>query len=635
MSLLKLVQLPIPPYTVFLPSGNVPLGAASMAVSMKVHKMEILNIHTEVIDPDVLETIGDSTFVQLLTRDNPEFIGFSLYLWNSERSLYIAQEIKNRCPNIKIIIGGPEVNLDNHWILTSNSYDYAVLGEGEEVFVKLIESLILGQSLNSIPNLIISGETDLSKQIYVNINTNIQDYPSPYLSDILPISTSHAIYLETIRGCRSLCSYCFYPKTSNSIRRLSIETSRELLLDLKKRGASELVFIDPTFNHRPKFEEFLDMLIEINSDKQFTVFGELRPEGLSAEILKKLSKANFTKIEIGLQSINQETLRIIRRHGNPKKSIEVAIQMLDIGIEPLIDLIIGLPNDTEKDILSGMEMIVQKGLAEYLQVFYLSVLSGTTLKQESLQFGLKFDAYPPYRIIETSTMKPKTLQKIFFEMEDILDRRMDENPRPFLCKKEINQLDVFEINLDTITEQMIQKSLMAGTNHFAYYISGTSLYKKLDTILNLIQRRIQVDPYCIIDFVLVANEIFPLDLLNEILELLSNAKYSYVKRILTHRKEDMLHRLVVLIPENGQIPLDWKLDCMEICQVYEDMQFVQAVLYMDIIGIDFPCIRIIDEKLSKTNLQKLQGAVDWESISFQNRELEKEWVLSFLSVVMN
>ncbi len=99
-----------------------------------------------------------------------------------------------------------------------------------------------------------------------------------------------------------------------------MDETKKLIVDLKDQGARELVFLDPTFNHRPGFESLLDLLMDINSDGQMSMFAELRSEGVTPHLAKKMRKAGFNRIELGLQSVNTETLKTCQKIWGPQKS---------------------------------------------------------------------------------------------------------------------------------------------------------------------------------------------------------------------------------------------------------------------------------------------------------------------------
>src|SRR5262249_49737772 len=162
------------------------------------------------------------------------------------------------------------------------------------------------------------------------------------------------------------------PRSSNVLRVLDVQRSAGLVSSLRERGAREITFLDPTFNHRPEFEPLLDALIAANPDRSVSFFAEVRAEGLTAAHAASLARAGFTKLEIGLQSVNRDTLKRVRRGGSPEKVAAAARLLHDQGIELLVDLIIGLPGDTADDVARGVDFLRENGLGDEAQVFALS-----------------------------------------------------------------------------------------------------------------------------------------------------------------------------------------------------------------------------------------------------------------------
>jgi hypothetical protein len=113
---LRLVQLPVPPPAALAATGNVPLAAGALGVSAQVHGLDSA-LTLDVVTPDVTDTHGDTLLAEHLARDEPDFLGLSLYLWNTERSLHLAREVKRRSPHTQVLVGGPEVGADNPFLL--------------------------------------------------------------------------------------------------------------------------------------------------------------------------------------------------------------------------------------------------------------------------------------------------------------------------------------------------------------------------------------------------------------------------------------------------------------------------------------------------------------------------------------
>ncbi|TGK12177.1 radical SAM protein [Leptospira fletcheri] len=627
MAKLKLVQLPVPPPTAFAATGNVPLAAGCLAVSARENGLEKKGLEVEVLDPSVTDLEGDTSLADRIARNEPEFVGFSLYLWNSERSLHLAREVKNRSPKTKILIGGPEVNPDNPFVLSETGYDIAVSGEAENTFARLLAALLEREDIGVVPNVAVRGKDGRMGPFSQEENAAfpLTAYPSPYLAGFVPVDPSRSTYLETVRGCRSQCTYCFYPKSSNVLRTLNIPETIGLVRGLKEKGARELVFLDPTFNHRPGFEEFLDSIIEVNSDRQMSMFGELRSEGITEKIADKLAAAGFDRIELGMQSINKETLKRVKRYGSPEKVAEAARMLADRGIELLLDLIIGLPGDGPEDVLEGIDFFFEKGLGEWVQVFPLSVLPGTAMRKDAEREGLIYLSKPPYRIIRTPNFSPEDLASTLFRSEDRLDRRLDETPRPFLADFDPSMRDVFVFSENGGRDEGITDFSVPGSRHIAVWWKGKNLESSKKEFFSKLRVRLLKDPYTVTDVVLYPREPFSPKLINEIMMEFSAIPASYLSRTLAHRGENMLHRIVLVLPENVSFPEEWLDDISEYLPVFREMKWEDAVRKSGELGGEFPGARILDQEFHEGAWEALSESADPEAVLFANRNLEKKW----------
>ena len=72
-------------------------------------------------------------------------------------------------------------------------------------------------------------------------------------------------------------------------------------------------------------------------------FGEIRAEGIMVDTARLLREANFTEVEIGLQSIDPLAMELMDRNNNLKSYERAARAMLDQGIRVKVDLIDRVP----------------------------------------------------------------------------------------------------------------------------------------------------------------------------------------------------------------------------------------------------------------------------------------------------
>lgn len=625
MKRLRLVQLPVPQPAALSATGNVPLAAGCLGVSARAHGLDRRGLAIEVVAPAITDTHGDTELVRHIARDEPEFVGFSLYLWNVERSLHLAREVKKHSPRTKILIGGPEVSADNPFVLGQEGFDVAVTGEAEDTFAQLMDRALDGRDLAGLPGVAVRGATGLGPfGPTPNTNFPLTDYPSPYLEDLVPVEPRRATYVETVRGCRSHCTYCFYPRSSSVLRVLDVERSARLVAELRDRGAREIVFLDPTFNHRPEFEALLDALAKENPDRAISFFGEVRAEGLTPDHAARLARAGFTKLEIGLQSVNRDTLKRVKRGGSPSKVAEAARMLRAEGIDLLVDLMIGLPGDTAEDVRHGVEFLLEHELGEHAQVFPLSLLPGTAMRTSAEADGVHFHPAPPYRVERTATFSNESLREALFDAEWRLGRRLDELPRPHLVGTSSEPSDVFHVDLDR--PHTLAEASRPGAQHVALWLTARDLFEQRSLAMRALDARLTIDPYATLDVVLRPYTPFPLDLLDMLRRRLAQATPSYATRALAHRGEDLQRRLTVVLPQGQTFAEDWLRALRSEVQVYRDQSAHDAFKHMHALGDSREAARIVDTEVEPAMWSALVEHADSGAVAFADRKLEAAWV---------
>lgn len=428
---IQLLQLPIPQPGLEPAKGNVPLAAGYLKMYARRRGLEAF-YEIAVFPPRLSNTLSDCGLVEEILARDPWMVGFTCYLWNIDRTLWIASRLKERRPDLRIIVGGPEITADNAWVLQHPAIDFAAIGEGEQTFAELLTAL----RLSSLPREPIAG-------LYVSMGTvlgplpafrqplaSLDEISSPYLAGILDAADEEMLLLETIRGCIFKCKFCYYPKSYDDLYFVSREKIIANLQYARERGVKEVVLLDPTLNQARNFADFVRLLAEQNPDRQWQYFGELRAEGITPDIAKLLREANFTEVEIGLQSIDPLAMELMDRKNNMKAFERGVKAMLDVGINVKVDLIIGLPGDTPDSVRRGMHYLRDTGLFSSVQVFNLAILPGTAFRQEARQHGLQFQPRPPYYVLKTPTIDLATMYELMEEAEEIFETEFDALPAP-------------------------------------------------------------------------------------------------------------------------------------------------------------------------------------------------------------
>lgn len=355
----------------------------------------------ELVDFDT-ESLSVQQLIYYLTQNRPDIIGFSCYCWNIGKVLDICRILKRIFPEIKVVLGGPEVGPIGTKYLKENPYlDVVVKGEGEITFTEVLK-YYLGegrlQELNGI-------SYRLNGQVFENPERlpieDLGEIPSPYLEGIL-IPKDKVTYLETYRGCVFRCHYCFEGKNLPKLRFFPEErVKKEIELILSHPNIKSFHFVDTIFNFRKdRLANIAEIIAKANRFGTELRTVEIIVEFVDEETVSLFKKLNIKSIESGPQTVNKDTLNNVNRYYVPEKFKKGVRLLEENGIEVISDLIIGLPGDTFfKFFKSARTIMDMKPTTIVFSI--LHVLPGTILYEKSKEFGLIFDDKAPHLVLGT------------------------------------------------------------------------------------------------------------------------------------------------------------------------------------------------------------------------------------------
>jgi MoaA/NifB/PqqE/SkfB family radical SAM enzyme len=240
------------------------------------------------------------------------------------------------------------------------------------------------------------------------------------------------LLLETSRGCRYRCRFCYYWKSYDAVYQLSNDNIRASLRHAAQRGAREVFLLDPTLNQRRDFADLLRLLAEGNPGRRFSYFDELRGEGVTEETARLLRQANFTEVEVGLQSVEPDAMTLMDRKNNLRAFERGVRAMMGQSIRVKVDLIVGLPGDSVASVRRGLHYLRDNGLCSDLQVFNLAVLPGTAFREQAGELGLVYQPRPPYYVLKTPRLERADLFGLIHEAQEEFGIEFDALPPPLL-----------------------------------------------------------------------------------------------------------------------------------------------------------------------------------------------------------
>ncbi len=350
----------------------------------------------------------------------PELIAFSCYIWNSQYIISLATMLKEKAPQLTIVLGGPEAEGQARNLLTEYPMiDFVLCGEGEYVFPLFYQAWAKGMDYVQVPGLYYRQQGVIKNNIAAPLLL-MDDLPFPYEEENLQDFAHHILYYESSRGCPFTCSYCSSAGQKPRLR--SMDFVKEDLKQILHSNARTVKFVDRTFNWPvDRACEIITFLLQ-HYRPGICFHMEMAPDLLDEKMLALLSTApkGFLQIEAGIQSTCPAALKAVRRHMDwPKicQAMQYLLQNSQVHLH--LDLIAGLPEESYAQFADSFRDVYALG-AHHLQLGFLKVLPGSILAQEAQQRGLVYSDVPPYQIIETPSISNAELQKLEW-IADILD----------------------------------------------------------------------------------------------------------------------------------------------------------------------------------------------------------------------
>jgi radical SAM superfamily enzyme YgiQ (UPF0313 family) len=405
-----LLQLPVQTHDYLYSRENVPLALGYLTACAR---SALPGVDVTIAPQEIMSYGGEARILRWLEGEAPDLIGFGVAVWNLERTLYLCRELKKRLSETLLVLGGPEVTADNDYLLERGGFDAGVVGEGEETFVGLLDALLHGRSLRAVPGLLIrEGESWALTPLRALVQP-LDGIPSPYLAGILEPSFLNSVFLETVRGCPYRCAYCYYHKSYPRVRTFSLDRIKAELRWALNRGVKDVTIIDPCFARRPHLQELLEMMAEVNHGARFRVQCELNAEDLDGDLVRRLARTGVNNVEVGLQTTNPRALEVIHRRFSPEDFLTGVKLLREADIRAVVDIIVGLPGDTLDDVKRSVDFLVADEAFDDLQLYPLSLLPGTELRQRASDLGLRYRREPPYYVLETGQMTREEIREAF------------------------------------------------------------------------------------------------------------------------------------------------------------------------------------------------------------------------------
>ena len=355
----------------------------------------------------------------LLARD-PKIIGFGVYIWNIEQTTEVVAAIKRLRPEIKIILGGPEVSYETESQPIVQLADHVITGEADLKFAEVCRAL-LDQSVGDEVTSLTSNSRSKNETPHVVTYPKIIPAAVPEFSKIiLPYDfytdddlAHRIIYVEASRGCPFTCEFCL-SSLDIPVRQVPLEKFLGQMQKLLDRGVKQFKFVDRTFNlNIATSKVLLEFFLARHQPGHFYHF-EMIPDRLPAELREVIAKfpPGTLQFEVGIQTFNPEVGALISRRQNYERLADNFNYLRrETGVHIHADLIVGLPGETLESFANGFNKLIALSPQE-IQVGILKRLRGTPIVRHDGEWQMIYSAHPPYEILQNKLLDFATMQRL-------------------------------------------------------------------------------------------------------------------------------------------------------------------------------------------------------------------------------
>ncbi|MGV3526201.1 MAG: B12-binding domain-containing radical SAM protein [Candidatus Sericytochromatia bacterium] len=321
-----------------------------------------------------------------------DVVGISLYVWNERYSLALAAAVKALNPRCLIVVGGPQVpDQPAAFLAAQPALDLCVHGEGEQVFLELLEHLPARDwsRLSGVSFRV--GEAVVTRPRAPRLR-NLENIPSPYLSgtfDTLLLSQPQRRWVavwETNRGCPFSCTFCDWGSvTQSKVYRFDM-ARLEAELDWFSAHRLELVFCsDANFGMLPRDLDLAEAAAQRHLRTGYparlaTQAAKNATERVYA-VQKRLYESGLQNVvTLSLQSVTPAALQAIRRENISLDTYrELQQRFRRDGIPTYTDVLVGLPGETVESFMQGVATMIAQGQHHEMRQYNVFVLPNAEL----------------------------------------------------------------------------------------------------------------------------------------------------------------------------------------------------------------------------------------------------------------
>jgi len=382
-------------YGVYSKAGSKlpPLGLCNLAAVVRE-----AGHHVNIIDAPASKYGLKETF-KMITDYNPALIGITAVTVSIDNAAQLAKYIKEKKYDAPIVLGGPHVTaVPSKTLEIFPQFDIAVIGEGEETFLELVNTWDSLKDLKEIKGLAFRKDSDINFSGHRPFIDDLDklplpswdilpDFPAAYAQSAMRSHRFPSASLITSRGCFGKCTFCDNSLFGRKIRHHSAEYVIKMIKHLiNEYKIKEISFYDDNFIVSAKrISKICETIINEKLDISWTC--DARVDVVrSPETLKMLKKAGCWEICYGIESGTQKILDEEKKNISISQIKRVVEWSAKAGLKVKGFFMMGHPLETEETMKETIKFAKELPLTN-AHITFVTPLPGSELYKTAHNYG--------------------------------------------------------------------------------------------------------------------------------------------------------------------------------------------------------------------------------------------------------
>jgi radical SAM superfamily enzyme YgiQ (UPF0313 family) len=305
-------------------------------------------VRVELVDGSALDLDAAGT-VEHIARLGPRIVGVTTMSPGLRDAYAIVRALRARLPDATIVLGGSHTSAEPA-AAADMGLRCGFAGEAEASFATFCEHILGGaEPPPDLPGLVVDGRVNPAEPV-----ADLDSLPFPVRPPLAHGGWHHVAHggFATVlasRGCPYDCAFCHHERKMRSRSPENIVEEMERVH--RDRQCTRFEFVDEVFTvHHDWVSRICELLRRRLPRVTWTC--ETRVNLVDRELLSEMAGSGCTGVAYGIESASNRVLQTLSKRQKVDQCARALALSKEVGIDPGGFLMLGLPGETEEDMLA-------------------------------------------------------------------------------------------------------------------------------------------------------------------------------------------------------------------------------------------------------------------------------------------